>query len=171
MLRLLALIGFFTSACLTPRLMFAQSASEAKAERHFYRLDFTVKEVEGGKAVNSRTYSTTAETHQNALIRTGTRLPYGSAQNTSIGYIDLGVSIDCLDPTEVGDRLRLYVKAEVSSVPDPAEKTPSGVPIIRSNKWESGILLTMGQPNTIFSSDDLTSKRKMQLEVVAVPIK
>lgn len=177
MLKHLTLAAALTIACLTAHPVYAQSTTEtAKAapgndERHYYRLDFTIKEVESGKTINSRSYSTMASTHQKTEVRTGTKLPYGSAQTNSLHYLDLGVSIDCIDPVQMGNQLSVRIKVDVSSVADDGDKNPSGVPIIRQNAWDSVVILPLSQATTIYSSDDLTSKRKMQLEVLATPVR
>ena len=62
---------------------FAQSDEAEKPapppEKKFYRLDLAVKELDGGKTVNSREYFLMVSTgHENNSLRTGTKLPYGS---------------------------------------------------------------------------------------------
>jgi hypothetical protein len=38
-------------------------------------------------------------------------------------------------------------------------------------KWNADVLITPGVPTTIFSSDDLSSKSKMQVEMTATSLK
>jgi len=41
---------------------------------------------------------------------------------------------------------------------------------VRQNKWGSIVLVALRKPTVIFSSDDLTSKHQVQLELTATPI-
>src|SRR5437016_674140 len=77
-------------------------------EPAFYRLDFVVKEVEGGKAVNSRTYTSMVAVGSNGSIRTGGRTPVptgtgGGLTNTQYTFYDTGVNIDFKDLRELPD--------------------------------------------------------------------
>jgi hypothetical protein len=60
------------------------------------------------------------------------------------------------------------VAAEVSSA---AETPDAPAPVIRQVKWNSPVIVPLGKPTVIFSSDDPSSKRQMQLELTARPIK
>ncbi len=144
-----------------------ESAKPAAPEKYF-RLDFAVKEVEGAKTVNARTYSITISTNQNfsSSVRTGSKVPVPTVGG-SFNYLDVGVNIDCRNAKEVQNQLALYVSAELSTVPSEA---PGPAPVIRQNRWSSGVLIPIRKPTVIFSSDDLTSKRQMQLELTATPV-
>jgi len=135
----------------------------------FYKLDFVVKEVEGAKVVNTRSYSTMVSTQQGGQacsIRTGARVPYFTGKE----YTDLfvGVNIDCRSLTEEANGLSLWVDADVSSVAESTTNTER--PFVRQNKWGSEVLVPLKKPTLIFSSDDVTSKHQMQLELTATPI-
>ena len=138
----------------------------------FYKLDFVVREVEDGKVISTKSYSTSIvsdDRTRGASIRTGNRVPF----NTGAGYqyADIGVNIDCQQARELGPQLVLTIIAEISSVPGNNEPVPNQLPMVRQNKWNSVVLVPIGKATTVFSSDDLNSKRKMQLEVTATPIK
>jgi hypothetical protein len=141
----------------------------------FYRLDFVVKELDDNKVVSAKTYSTFATTDEKtgATVRAGTRVPYQidkPGAGSSVNYIDVGVNIDCPKLVEVDGRLVVHVTAEVSSVPagDTAAMT---LPVVRQNRWKSVSVIPVAKPVTLFSSDDLNSKRKLQLELTATPMK
>ncbi len=153
----------------------AQSDEAKKApppEKKFYRLDLAVKELDGGKTVNSREYFMMVSTgHENNSLRTGTKLPVGTEDHRS--YMDVGVNFDC---REVGmtasGELSMNLSADVSSVADGDLKAaPAGYPVLRTNRWSSGVLVPLERPTVVFSSDDLASKRRMQLEVTATAVK
>src|SRR6185369_2396160 len=106
---------------------FAQDALPPK----FYKLDFSVKEVEAGRVLNSRTYSAVVSTEHvdgplNCSMRTGSRVPYlttGPGFAGQYTYLDLGVNIDCRAVKELPGQLTLYVLADISSIAQ--EPTPS----------------------------------------------
>jgi hypothetical protein len=138
----------------------------------FYKLDFVVKEMEGGKAVNSRTYFTmlavqaSGRDASKATIRAGGRVAVQTGNN--IQNFELGVNVDCSDLREYGADVSLYVTTDISTiVPEGA----GAVPMTRQNRWAGSVFLPIKKPTVVFSSDDLSSKRQMQLELTATPIK
>jgi len=157
-------VALLTGAC------FAQEAVPQK----FYKLDFVVKEVEGARVLNARAYSITGSSTTDRSytwsIRTGTRVPFqvGGSPSGQINYLDVGVSIDCHTIKELPNGLSLTVSADISSIPQ--ESTQSAVPVVRQNRWVSNVVVPLRKPLVIFSSDDLTTKHQMQLELTATPI-
>jgi hypothetical protein len=144
-----------------------EGAKPATPEKYF-RLDFVVKEVEGGKTVNARAYSITilsGNSQSSSSLRTGTKVPIPMGGNFQ--YVDVGVNIDCRSAKELQNQLALIVSADLSTAPSEA---PMGPPVVRQNRWSSNVLVPIRKPTVIFSSDDLTSKRQMQLELTATPI-
>ncbi len=136
------------------------------AARHFYRLDFVVKELEGTRVTNSRAYSMTLSSDHasRSSIRTGAKIP------THNSYVDVGVNIDSYDAVELGNQLSMNVSAEISSIADNTDSSPNGGLVIRNSKWISQVILPLRHPTVLFSSDDPTSTRKMQLELTATPV-
>ena len=150
----------------------------------FYRLDFALKELdENHKVVSQKNYSTFMSTDdrvKGALIRTGTKVPYQSSAGTNYNYLDVGVNIDCQKIQELNGQLVVQVSADITSVPapsgvgtsgNPAESAVPGMPLVRQNRWNSVAVVAIGKATTLFSSDDLNTKRKLQLELTATPIK
>ena len=145
----------------------------------FYRLDFVVKELDESKVVNSKTYTTFATSDEKARsvcsIRAGNRVPYRVSAGpgpSNFQYADVGVNIDCGGPArDWNGQLMLSVLAEISSVPVGEEAGPNNPPTVRQNKWNSTVVVPVGRATTLFSSDDLNSKRKMQLELTAIAVK
>jgi hypothetical protein len=164
---------------MTPGSGFAQTqdATKPPAPQKFYKLEFVVKEVEGGKVLNARTYSTMAiaDVIGHPQIRAGGKVPYtlDSKTSPSFQYVDIGVNIDCNSIREVERGLTMNVIASITSMPsDPAAPTAAlmTAPSIRSYTWGSVVILPLKKPTLIFSSDDPASKRQMQLELTATPI-
>ncbi len=135
----------------------------------FYKLDFVVKEVEGTKVVNARTYSVTASDEKPGRysIRTGAKVPFSNGKDYT--YLDVGVNIDCrgLEETQAG--FSSWVDAEISSVVPESTVTPER-PFVRQIKWSSFVVVPLKKPTVIFFSDDLTGKHQTQLELTATPI-
>jgi hypothetical protein len=159
---------------LTTCSAWAQQTQKPEAEVRHYRLDFVVKEVEGGKVINSRSYSITASTERQGALRTGSRVPYATggpgATATQFQYYDLGVSIDANNLREIPPYLSLSVTAEISSVLDTTKIGDMNMPVVRQNRWSSTTIVPLKKPTTIYSSDDATTKRQMQLELTATPL-
>ena len=167
MKRTLSAIGAFgLAAC----AVLAQSNQPPAAETKFYNLEFQVKEVEGGKVVNSRAYDMMVSNGNGQYsTRTGGRISYANPGNTGFNLMEVGVNIDCRNVKERNGQLNLGVSADVSSMMPPAEGVASP-PSTRQNRWSSEVIVPLRKATIIFSSDDSQGKRKMQLELTATPI-
>jgi hypothetical protein len=158
--------AWMAGACL------AQSDSKPVEPVKFYRLDFVVKELDAGKVVNARTYSTSASAKDGGwacTIRTGNKVPVPtgmSADKTQYTYIDVGVNFDCKSIKEIDGQLSMVLTAEISS-----GLTSDRPPMIRQTKWSSDVLVPLRKPTLIYSSDDVAGKGQMQLELTATPLK
>jgi len=134
---------------------------------HAYRLDFSVRELEEGKTINTRQYSLNLNADDSNEIKIGTRVPVESGQG-QYQYIDVGTSIWC----RIGERsdgIPLSVKAEVSNFAIPDHE--SGHPVIRQLKIDASTLALLGKPMIVGSVDDPNSKRQFQLEVTVTKLK
>lgn len=185
-MKTIATLAVMFSMSLLPAAVWAQNSPPAATPQHFYRLHFAVAELDGaGKVTNTRIYEETIATTGSGpsvgdqQIKTGSRVPiatgtYGSNNanpaNTQFQYIDLGVNLDVRDASERGEMLGLRLKAEVSSIARQTEVAGTGEPVIRQNVWDSLVLIPIGKPTVVFSSDDLDSKGKMQVEVTATRV-
>jgi hypothetical protein len=156
---------------------FPQTAENKPEEQtKYFRLDFTVKELEGGKVLTSRNYSTSLSNQRNddVSIRTGDKVPIVTGKE-QVSYQDVGVNIDCNSLKLVGNELALHINANISSVVSdvqlkaPGEGSP-GNPVIRNTSWGSTVLVPLRKAVTVFSSDGATTKRQTQLELTATPI-
>jgi hypothetical protein len=164
-------IWILTGVLLLGRTCFAQA--ERESPNGFYRLDFVTKELDDAKIVNSRTYSMTVSDKSNGQIRTTSRVPtQSSSGGGQFSYIDLGVSIDCREVREVIGQLTLAVSIDLSSAStDTGTSANMAPPVIRQYKWGSSVIVPLRKSTQIYSSDDLGSKRKFQIELTATPIK
>jgi hypothetical protein len=166
---------------LTGVLLLPAGPSLAQTEREspngFYHLDFVTKELDDNKLINTRTYSMTVSDKAAGNIRTGSRVPVATNSggsgggNTQFTYIDLGVNIDCRDLRELSGQLTLSVSADISAATTESGSVSNPNPVIRQYKWNSAVIVPLRKATQIYSSDDLGSKRKFQLELTATPIK
>jgi hypothetical protein len=134
---------------------------------HAYRLDFSVRELEEGKTINTRQYSLNLNADDSNEIKIGTRVPVESGQG-QYQYMDVGTSIWC----RIGERpdgIPVSVKAEISNFAIPDHE--SGHPVIRQLKINASTLALLGKPMIIGSVDDPNSKRQFQLEVTVTKLK
>ena len=166
------------AALIGPAIAFAQDDQKPKEESkpaepvHFYHLTLVVQEVDAsGKPFNSRSYSTTISTGTGVgganSIRTGSRVPVNNGV-AQYNYIDIGNNFDVRYVHEVNRELSFYAHADISSY-TPTENTAIP-PIIRHNQWESTVIIPIGKPTVIFSSDALESKNAMQVVATVTPI-
>jgi hypothetical protein len=168
-------IGRCSLRLLALAVMAGPCLAEDAAPGKFYRLDFVVKEVEAGRILNARSYSITVAEQGGCSIRAGSRVPTpvggpGLGSATQYSYSDVGVNIDSHHVTGVQSGLSLGVNADVSSVLQESTPSPGVPPTVRQNKWQATVLVPFKKPTMIFSSDDVTGKRQMQLELTATPI-
>lgn len=180
----LFLLGSFAFAGVMVAQDAAKPADAAKAEpaAHYYRLRFVIEELDAnGKPTNSRTYTTTVNTARDefASIRSGSKIPIitgttsaddKSPVNTQFEYIDMGVNIDARHAREVGDQLSLNLTAEISSMAAAVNLANLNEPVIRHNNWQAIVLVPIGKPTVVFTSDSLDSKGSMQMVVTATPV-
>ena len=193
MRRLILVCSLVITASVFGRFVHAQEDTKANAAKqqdtgvkaaeppaHYYRLDFVIQELGAdGKPTNSRSYSTTVSTRQRdggSTIKTGSRIPImvggpatsGGEKHFDVNYqyIDVGVNLSAADVHEVGHQLAIYLKAEVSSLGSSSANATSD-PVIRQNMWFSAVVIPVGKPTVVFSSDALESKGGMQVSVTA----
>jgi type II secretory pathway component GspD/PulD (secretin) len=158
-----------------------EDAKPAAPPIHYYHLDFVIQELDAnGKPVNSRSYATIVTTDRsdsNVDLRTGSRVPIVTAGKptasetekleTQFQYIDVGVRIDTRGAHEIGDQFAIHLHAEISSLAEASGTAERADPVIRQNSWDSAVLIPIGKPTVVFSSDALESKGRMQLVVTA----
>jgi hypothetical protein len=162
---------FCLAAAITAGTCFAQVAVE---EARYYRLDFVVKELEGGKVITARNYATTvsSQNRENSSIRTGDKVPLPTASGGQYTFFDIGVNIDSRVVRATDTQLVLFVSTDISSVvsstpPNPSISLP---PVVRQNRWSANVVVPLKKATTIFSADGASEKRQMQIEVTAAPV-
>ena len=169
----------FAMICLAAALAvgpcFAQSDDNKVPEpARYYRVDFVVKELEAGKVITARTYSTTLSSlnRENTSIRTGDKVPVPNGNSNGYSFFDIGVNIDSRVVRATDTFLVLSLSADMSNMV--ASTTPaSGMalpPVVRQNKWTANVVVPLKKATTVFSSDGASEKRQMQMDVTVTPI-
>ena len=163
-------VSFLTLA-LMAGTCFAQSAETPKEPPKFYKLDVVVKELDAGKVLNARSYSTTASTDAlPAAIRTDSKVSFpASHDSAAVSSANIGVNIDIRSIREVRNELSFVISADITSIAQESS-TASTPPVIRQTRWSSTVLVQIKKPTVIFSSDDTSTRREMQVELTATPI-
>ncbi len=164
-----------------------QETAEAKQaqlkETAVYRVEYTVREFEDSKRLNSRAYTVvlspifgkTPQTSAFGRIRASSRVPFEYTDQKVWQYQDIGINIDCaLDEAEYG----VFVKTTFwsSSVVAPEAATGEGVkpvptaPITRELRFEGRSLISLGKPTVISTLDDVATNRRYEIEVTVTKV-
>jgi hypothetical protein len=148
----------------------AAQREKEKVPLDTYHLAFLLAELEDGKKINTREYSTTVTTNEGNEIKIGTRVPV-EAKEGEFQYLDIGTNIFARISESRG-QTELNVRAEISNFAGPEEQDkPDTHPIIRQVKMTGSTELPLSKSIVIASADEPNSKRQFQLEVTATKVK
>ena len=149
-----------------------------------YRLDYTIKELEDGKVVNSRSYSMVMQSAEErgrtmGELKTGTRIPIATnvpkEGSPQIQYIDVGINIQAQLYVLENSNLLLIGNVEISTLPTGADTSPAGsfggAPVIRQIRTNTTSEVVAGKANQIASLDDPISKHRFQIEVTPTKLR
>ena len=145
------------------------SAQKERSMMEAYHLDFSLNELEDGRKINSRQYSTDLATNEGNEIKIGTRVPVQS-KDGEFQYLDIGTNIFAR-LGETRGQTELVVRAELSNFATPDHDPHDMHPVIRQMKIGGSTLLPLGKTIVIGSADDPNSKRQFQLEVTVTKMK
>ncbi len=141
-----------------------------------YKLEYKVFELEDGKRINQRDFTSLATATERggpmSQLRVGTRVPVGVAGERPT-YIDVGFNVNTSVGPEHGGKLEASIRMELSSFAVPeqsADPRSAGMPVLRNSNFAIWTILTPGKPQVIASIDDLNSKKRTQVEVTATRI-
>jgi len=141
----------------------SKTAAPQPAPKHFYKLNFVLREMDEGKVLNQRSFDmdVSSDSREWWNMRSGTRVPFSGSKDVT--YIDVGVNLD-VRAEEAPEGLQLQVTSEISSI---ASETGVGVsaPALRQLKVKSAVLAPVGKPTVVFTADDTASKHRFELEV------
>lgn len=137
-----------------------------------YKLDFTLTELEDSTRVNSRSYSLLLEEDVWGRTRIGTRVPLSMGEGKGIQYMDVGFSLDARLNQREGD-LRLELRLEVNTfVPvEQGDTARPREPVLRSMRSELATSIVPGKSTLLTTVDELSSRRRFQVEVTATRVR
>jgi hypothetical protein len=136
-----------------------------------YKLEYNIYETEGGKRVNTRSYTLVlTDNDRRGMIRTGSRVPLtmnfvpaADSRSGTVQYQDVGLTIEAKL-----DHLILTTNIDMSSIA-PEQSGQGTNPIIRSSKADAIATVILKKPMLLASIDDSLSKRSYQVEVTVTP--
>jgi hypothetical protein len=159
----------------------ARAADAAQPERNqdSYRVDYVITESEGGKKIDSRSYTVMTGNRRDhrGSLRIGSRIPVSTASSSSAGsaswqYLDVGVNIDSSLDT-LDNSLHLYSDVEMSSLAEkPEQSTPGQVtaPVVRQFKLGANSVVTPGKPTIIGTADDVATHRHFEVQATVTKV-
>jgi hypothetical protein len=149
--------------------------------RNPYRLDYTIKEMEDGKVVNTRTYSLSMQSTEErgrgmGEVKTGSRVPINTQMNkdgaSSIQYLDVGINIQAQLYVMENSNLLLIGNVEISTLASGTESVGAGgAPIIRQIRSNTTSEVIAGKTNQIAALDDPISKHRFVIEVTPTKLR
>jgi len=151
---------------------------EPAAQDSFYKLSFSVYELEAGKRINQRDYMMIGKTNApgGSSIRISTRVPF-YIEESKMQYIDVGLNLRCPVKEQGLNKVQVECDIEMSSFIHPEQLAASGssssahtAPVLRSTRTSSWALLSLGKPAVIATLDDINSAKHMQIEVTATKV-
>ncbi|RRA48038.1 hypothetical protein [Acidipila sp. EB88] len=157
----------------------AAATSTVPATGNTYKFTFVVRELVAGKVAGSRSYSALYSDEEHAdpgAIRAGNKVATATGHG-EYQYQDVGVNFDFRFPNAAEhvvpfgtNKILLHVSADISSVAPGDSGAAGPPPLLRQQRWNSNVLLDIGKPTLLFSSDDLVSDRTTQVELTAVKV-
>ena len=152
-------------------------ANQSSQPGNTYLLEFTLREIDGGKKVNARSYLMRAQSGGIMnKIRAGSRVPIttGVVQDpklTQFQYLDVGMSIDCR-VEELGRDVLLDFVVDFSSLAPDQASNPAlgGQPVIGSVRTQTHTIVELGKPTLLSRTDDPGSKRTFELDVTVTKL-
>jgi hypothetical protein len=180
---------------LAPALLCAQSpqdnpdASSPQAGPHLKLVYRALQIGADGKTLSSHSYSTIVVANSGhpspSKIRSNDRVPIATGSyssggqvvsslvNTQFQYQDVGTNIDTYGAKLTGNQLSVNLSVSLNEVAknDVATEKTIPAPVIRQLSWQSDVIVTMGRPTVIFTSDNPSDTGKTELELTATEIK
>lgn len=148
-----------------------QAAERQTKPPSFYRVDYSVSELDHGKQGNTRNYTLkTGEGEKgNSSFRVGSRIPV-STGGQQFQYYDVGVNLDCwLRDYETYVWLR--TKLELNSVAGSESANAASPPVIRRFQIEDVTAVAPGKSTLVGAIDDVVADRRYEITVKVEKIK
>lgn len=137
-----------------------------------FKLDFVLRELQDGKAINARNYSMIVENRGRGDLRTGARVPVTVSNDKGMQYMDIGVNIGCGNVRAKEDNVTFNTSIEVSSFALPEQSTTGGTPpVLRNMRAQMDAAVPLGKPTVIGIIDDANSTKRYEVAVTATKLK
>ena len=168
----------FLLICLTTATLFGQESKPQSTQQSnaVYKLEYVFSEVQNGKRINARSYSTLLHSGERGSIRLGSRLPILVSQVSggtgSLTYIDVGVNIDCRVERDVDSGIALLTNVDMSSVaPEQPGENRTGAPVVRQTKIQVDNIVPLEKRTLIGSADQVDGTGRFDFEVTATKVR
>ena len=137
-----------------------------------FRVEYSIRELEDGKRINSRTYKLLVQRDEWGRIRVGSRVPYMAGEK-QINYADVGINIDSQVVEEQDADVVLHTTYESNSLAKEDRVVASGIsnPVFRNVRTQSTCAVPFGKPTVINVVDDVASSRQYEIEVTVTKVK
>jgi hypothetical protein len=151
------------------------SVEAEPATENFYKLAFSVYELEDGKRTNQRNYMLMGKPNWHpSTLRIGTRVPVFT-EDKKMQYVDAGLDIRCDLKEQKGAKLQADCDIGIGSFIASDQVSNSGnsgpsAPVMRNTRTSSSSLLTLGKSAVIAIVDDVNSTKRMQVELTATKV-
>jgi hypothetical protein len=157
----------------------AQEINKPQVKRdsnEVYKLDYVFSEVQNGKRVNSRSYSTLLHSGERGSIRLGSRLPiavgHTGENSAALQYLDIGVNLDCRVERDLDSGIALFTSVDMSSLaPEQPGDNRTGAPIVRQTKLQVDNIVPLDKRTLIGSADQVDGTGRFDFEVTATKVK
>jgi hypothetical protein len=160
------LTAFPLAVCLLTITAAAQSPAADTKPQRFFRLDFVTEELDGSKIVDRHQFSTSCSTNAEIRANSSVSVPVGPSNANVVNY-DLGAAFTIHQLHETVAGISASIIANLSTLDADAEFKER--PVVRRQTWSGDINLALRKPTVIFSSDNLTNKRKTQVLLTVTP--
>jgi hypothetical protein len=135
-----------------------------------FRLDYVLYELDGGKRTNERTYSMTVNESASGQLRSGSRVPV-TVGDKGVQYMDVGLKVSGRVQERDGD-LTLDTDLELSTFAIPEQAAGGhGNPLIRTVSQSLSTRPALGKSAVLSTVDDLSSRKRLQVEVTVTRLK
>jgi hypothetical protein len=172
---------------LTPALLCAQGtpetpeASPARTGPYLKLVYRTLQIGEDGNAVSSHSYSTIVVANTGhaspSQIRSDDKIPIVTGNSSSgdiqYQYQVVGTDIDTYGAKLSGNQLTVNLSVNLNEVAKSNATAEKSIPapVVRQLKWQSDVIVTVGKPTIVFTSDSPSNTGKTELELTATEIK
>jgi hypothetical protein len=176
---IVALALFLTGAACLPWAAAQETAKsnedQLKPANYSYKVEFTVNELDGGKKINSRSYSMQMLAQpipnrqppwsETKRLRVGSKVPYATGtESKGVQYMDVGMDIDCRLMPMGNGKVGIGTAWEYSSLGGEQGHDTQN-PVVRHVRSEVEAVVPLDKPTVISEVDDVASTHRYVFEV------